>query len=267
MLAKFSGGVANQFGPATHGNSPSGIALGADDNMWTADQNGYIDKITPAGIYSEYSTGINGAPVAITSGPDNALWFTESPGTAIGRITTTGTIAEYAIPSSNSAIGIASGPERQYVVHRTDGQQNRKHDDGWDDDGIQRSNPGDPERDRRRPRWRPCGSPNVAQTRSGGCNERIRGEEVDDHVQSAGIAAAIAMSFLLTACGGAGGNDSIPPAGPATGTDANSRAFARFEAQGQDEDPHHDSAAQASPTHSRTRALYFGPRRSRLPSR
>ena len=61
---------------------------------------------------TEFTTGKNTAPFAITAGPDGALWFTEYQGNKIGRITTTGQVTEYAIPTSNSVpIGIAKGPD------------------------------------------------------------------------------------------------------------------------------------------------------------
>ena len=61
---------------------------------------------------TEFTTGKNTAPFAITAGPDGALWFTEYQGNKIGRITTTGQVTEYAIPTSNSSPeGIAAGPD------------------------------------------------------------------------------------------------------------------------------------------------------------
>jgi len=55
---------------------------------------------------------IDSSPWAITSGPDGALWFTETVGNSIGRITTAAAITEYPIPTAYSAPeGIASGPD------------------------------------------------------------------------------------------------------------------------------------------------------------
>jgi streptogramin lyase len=52
------------------------------------------------------------APWGIATGPDGALWFTESGRSRIGRITTTGVVSEFAIPTPNSGpVGIASGPD------------------------------------------------------------------------------------------------------------------------------------------------------------
>jgi virginiamycin B lyase len=53
-------------------------------------------------------TGSSGA-FGITTGPDGALWFTET--FKIGRITTTGTITEFPLPAGNGAAGITVGPD------------------------------------------------------------------------------------------------------------------------------------------------------------
>jgi len=54
-------------------------------------------------------------PVSITSGPDGALWFTESDGNKIGRITTAGAITEYAVPIVDNSLSgfdsITAGPD------------------------------------------------------------------------------------------------------------------------------------------------------------
>jgi virginiamycin B lyase len=48
----------------------------------------------------------------ITTGPDGALWFTETVAGRIGRITTAGIISEYALANSNSyPFGITTGPD------------------------------------------------------------------------------------------------------------------------------------------------------------
>jgi virginiamycin B lyase len=51
------------------------------------------------------------APVAIISGPDGALWFTNT-GPNIGRITTTGAITFYPLPNPGASPGnIVVGPD------------------------------------------------------------------------------------------------------------------------------------------------------------
>jgi streptogramin lyase len=53
------------------------------------------------------------APFGITTGPDGALWFTESGTNKIGRIATTGAITEFQLsPGLNaSPVGITAGPD------------------------------------------------------------------------------------------------------------------------------------------------------------
>jgi virginiamycin B lyase len=64
---------------------------------------------------TEYSTGMssNARPFDITSGPDGALWFTESAIDRIGRITTSGSIQEFSsgITAGASPYGITTGPD------------------------------------------------------------------------------------------------------------------------------------------------------------
>src|SRR5258708_26739215 len=45
---------------------------------------------------------VDGGPWSITTGPDGALWFTESFANKIGRITTAGVITEFSLPKANS---------------------------------------------------------------------------------------------------------------------------------------------------------------------
>jgi hypothetical protein len=42
---------------------------------------------------------VGGAPKGITTGPDGALWFTESQGNQIGRITTSGQLRDFPLPT------------------------------------------------------------------------------------------------------------------------------------------------------------------------
>jgi virginiamycin B lyase len=61
-------------------------------------------------VFSGYA--VPGAPNYIASGPDGAIWFTDSAYSKIGRITTAGAVTEYATPTPNSSPqGITSGPD------------------------------------------------------------------------------------------------------------------------------------------------------------
>jgi virginiamycin B lyase len=69
------------------------IAAGPDGNLWFAqtDHNA-LEKITPGGAATEYSTGFTPAvsPTHLTAGADGNLWFTMAGAARIGRMATDG---------------------------------------------------------------------------------------------------------------------------------------------------------------------------------
>jgi streptogramin lyase len=71
------------------------------------------DSGADAGPFAEFPVPTSTAsPVAIVTGPDQNLWFTEMNGNKIGKITTSGAITEYPIPTPSSLPqGIAAGPD------------------------------------------------------------------------------------------------------------------------------------------------------------
>src|SRR5713226_10130556 len=62
---------------------------------------------------TEYAIPTAGsAPQGIVTGPDSALWFTESDAGKIGRVTTGGAITEYTVPTGCPCTAlIAAGPD------------------------------------------------------------------------------------------------------------------------------------------------------------
>lgn len=54
---------------------------------------------------------IAATPAAIVSGPDGALWFTESRPDRIGRVTADGNFADYQVTPGSYPVGIAVGPD------------------------------------------------------------------------------------------------------------------------------------------------------------
>ena len=68
-----------------------------------------------AGTITEFSIPTaSSRPYRITSGPDQALWFTEAQGNKIGRITTGGTITEFVLPTTQCwPAGITRGPDNR----------------------------------------------------------------------------------------------------------------------------------------------------------
>ena len=79
------------------------------------DRGNRIGRITPAGLVTEFSSGISpkSRPGGITPGPDGNLWFTEYDGNRIGRITPAGRVTEFpaGIAGGNSPARITAGPD------------------------------------------------------------------------------------------------------------------------------------------------------------
>lgn len=106
---------------------PIGITVGPDGRLWFTNQSTFTDcppcgttptigQITTAGVISHFTDANKlDQPSGITSGPDRALWFTNSGGgglgDSIGRITTGGTISVYKGNGMYAPQGIVSGPD------------------------------------------------------------------------------------------------------------------------------------------------------------
>ena len=82
-------------------------------------------------MFTEFPIPTAGSgPTGITTGPDGALWFTETrlAGNKIGRITTAGVVTEFSTPTAGSqSPGHHDGSGRRTVVHRSQRQQDRPH--------------------------------------------------------------------------------------------------------------------------------------------
>jgi len=103
------------------------LAAGPDGNIWLTLNPGYpyvpsILKVTPAGVFTDYTSGGYFGASAITAGPDGNMWFTD--GQYVGKITMGGQITEYATLPSNDDLGnIVAGPDGD--LWGTDTGQNR----------------------------------------------------------------------------------------------------------------------------------------------
>lgn len=93
------------------------ITAGPDGNLWATLGASGIARITPAGVVTEFSAGLNaGANVcSITAGPDGNVWFGDCGTTkAVGRITPAGVITEFAVVGDaavNQPLSIALGSD------------------------------------------------------------------------------------------------------------------------------------------------------------
>ena len=124
-------GVISEF-KLPEPSSAQSLATGPDGNLWFTDQS-RIGRMTLTGQLSQFSLPIHQFPagsnpikapatsgsyqaLAITSGADGNLWFTEigpaEVGSSIGRITTSGTITEFPLPSASFFLSsITSGAD------------------------------------------------------------------------------------------------------------------------------------------------------------
>jgi autotransporter-associated beta strand protein len=119
-VTTFTIGSVAEFGVGIGGVSassrPVSITAGPDGNLWFSDHSRKrIDRITPAGAITEFSSGAfaNSYPDGITAGPDGNVWFTELNGDRIGRITPAGVVTEYSggITAGSGPSNITPGPD------------------------------------------------------------------------------------------------------------------------------------------------------------
>jgi streptogramin lyase len=98
----------------TASSEPVGLVAGPDGNIWFTEYSvGKIGRITPAGVITEFASGVTQEISGITVGSDSNIWFTESGADKIGRMTAAGgSLTEFPLPSSGSfPEQIAPGPD------------------------------------------------------------------------------------------------------------------------------------------------------------
>jgi streptogramin lyase len=97
-----------------------GIATGPDGNIWVtrpfggADDTGAIDRITPAGAFTEFEAdyAIETEPREITSGPDGNIWFTDSVGAIVKVDPASGNMTVVATAGVTAGFSADAGPSR-----------------------------------------------------------------------------------------------------------------------------------------------------------
>ena len=118
-----SGAIKNFTDPSIV--SASGITTGPDGALWFTnslgganeldDGDGFagtIGRLSTSGALTTFSSPSISFPDGITSGPDGALWFTNSASNSIGRITTSGVVSNYSDPSVDAnPTAITTGPD------------------------------------------------------------------------------------------------------------------------------------------------------------
>lgn len=117
------GALIGRLGPdgalSSFGTSPAAVGapvVGPDGNVWFVGDTGRIaiDRITPGGELTPFSSPTLGLPTHLVAGPDGNVWFTAQQ--SIGRITPNGQIARYTDcmdyrQSFSEAAAIVSGSE------------------------------------------------------------------------------------------------------------------------------------------------------------
>jgi virginiamycin B lyase len=117
-----SGAISNYTDPSV--SYASDITSGPDGALWFTDffggENvvgdttgiGAIGRLSTSGVLTTFSDPSISLPQGITTGPDGALWFTNSGSNSIGRITTSGAVSNYSDPSVDaSPTAITTGPD------------------------------------------------------------------------------------------------------------------------------------------------------------
>jgi virginiamycin B lyase len=92
------------------GSGLTSITSGPDGALWFSNSNTKQIGRITTAGMITLYATIN-APLNITSGPDAALWFTEHDAHQIGRISTAGAITEYSIPCCGAPEFITTGPD------------------------------------------------------------------------------------------------------------------------------------------------------------
>lgn len=99
-----------------NGGDSAGICLGPDNAIWFTQQiHNKVTRVTPNKEFKDFTVPTPGSgPLAITTGKDENLWFTESAVGAnkIGRLTPAGEFTEFPIPTpASNPTGITLGPD------------------------------------------------------------------------------------------------------------------------------------------------------------
>jgi streptogramin lyase len=105
-------GSVTAFAAPQETGSPSGIALGPDNNVWFGDPSKHaLFSVAPDGDMTRFPVGSD-KPRDIVSGPGGDLWFTtEGDGRRIGRMTTAGVVTDYGDDITSQPVDLTVGPD------------------------------------------------------------------------------------------------------------------------------------------------------------
>ncbi len=91
--------------------APYAITSGADGNLWFTESgspSGYIGRITPAGVVTEFPAPLAAGALGIVAGPDGNVWYLGSG--SVGRVTPAGVVTTFPTPGEGGA-RITVGPD------------------------------------------------------------------------------------------------------------------------------------------------------------
>jgi len=116
-------GAITQYTPpkcGEYGGEMDGITTGSDGNLWYVQVScDKIVKMTPAGVFTEYSAGPDYPREITSSSSDGDLWYTSwwDGNSHVTKMTTSGTIStEYALQPDSDPAGIAAGPNKKLWI-------------------------------------------------------------------------------------------------------------------------------------------------------
>ena len=93
------------------------ITLGSDRALWVTDSSGAIHRVQIDGRVRTFRVRRGGDPLAITKGPDGAVWFTEFNRRRVGRMSTRGRITRFRL--QDRPVAIAAGSDGALWVTTT----------------------------------------------------------------------------------------------------------------------------------------------------
>jgi streptogramin lyase len=103
-----------QSGTNNGWESPFGVAIGADGNIWVGDDNshplGNIGQVTPAAVINTYHANHQFTNFA-SPGLDGNEWFSECSTNAVSSVSTTGTVTESSVSGATDIQGMTLGPD------------------------------------------------------------------------------------------------------------------------------------------------------------
>jgi streptogramin lyase len=103
-----------QSGTNNGWESPFGVTIGPDGNIWVGDDNshpdGNIGKVTAAGVISTFFANHQFTNFG-SAGLDGNVWFSECSTNALSSVTTGGTVTGFSVSGATNIQGMTLGPD------------------------------------------------------------------------------------------------------------------------------------------------------------